>query len=221
MNSTATFGRTSVLRGIAPLLAAPLLLIGCDSSVLTPDVETEITEIRSGQYSLDTSHATLLWRVDHLGFSPFLGRFNEFDASLDFDADNIENSSLEVVVNTASLDVNLPEFEEELRADWFNVEQFPQAVYRTTSFAEAIDDNSFVFNGELTFMGVTAPVALSVDFHRGARDISRRLQYVIGFSASASFQRSAFGLDNLINIGIGDEVELEIHVEFINTNAES
>lgn len=215
MNSISLFGR------VAPLLAASLLLAGCDSSVLTPDVETEITEIRSGQYSLDRDHATLIWKVDHLGFSTYIGRFNDFDASLDFDPENIENSSLEVIVNTASLDVNLPEFEEELRADWFNVEQFPQAVYRTTSLAEAIDENTFVFNGELTFMGVTAPVALEVDFHRGARDISRRLQYVIGFSASASVQRSAFGLDNLVNIGIGDEVELEIHVEFINTAGES
>ncbi|MCY3689718.1 MAG: YceI family protein [Gammaproteobacteria bacterium] len=205
----------------ALLFAAPLLLAGCDSSVLTPDVETEIAEIRSGQYSLDRDHATLIWKVDHLGFSTYIGRFNDFDASLDFDPENIGNSSLEVIVNTASLDVNLPEFEDELRADWFNVEQFPQAVYRTTSLAETIDENTFVFNGELTFMGVTAPVALEVDFHRGARDISRRLQYVIGFSASASVQRSAFGLDNLVNIGIGDDVELEIHVEFINTGDES
>ncbi|MXX07487.1 MAG: YceI family protein [Gammaproteobacteria bacterium] len=205
----------------ALLFAAPLLLAGCDSSVLTPDVETEIAEIRSGQYSLDRDHATLIWKVDHLGFSTYIGRFNDFDASLDFNPENIGNSSLEVIVNTASLDVNLPEFEDELRADWFNVEQFPQAVYRTTSLAETIDENTFVFNGELTFMGVTAPVALEVDFHRGARDISRRLQYVIGFSASASVQRSAFGLDNLVNIGIGDDVELEIHVEFINTGDES
>ena len=215
MNSISSFGR------VAPLLAVPLLLAGCDSSVLTPDVETEITEIRSGQYSLDRDHATLIWKVDHLGFSTYIGRFNDFDASLDFDPENIENSSLEVIVNTASLDVNLPAFEDELRADWFNVEQFPQAVYRTTSLTETIDENTFVFNGELTFMGVTAPVALEVDFHRGARDISRRLQYVIGFSASANVQRSAFGLDNLVNIGIGDEVELEIHVEFINTGDES
>jgi len=215
MNSISRFGR------VAPLLAASLLLAGCDSSVLTPDAETEITEIRSGEYSLDRDHATLIWKVDHLGFSTYIGRFNDFDASLDFDPENIENSSLEVIVNTASLDVNLPEFEDELRADWFNVEQFPQAVYRTTSLAETIDENTFVFNGELTFMGVTAPVALEVDFHRGARDISRRLQYVIGFSASASVQRSAFGLDNLVNIGIGDEVELEIHIEFINTGDES
>ncbi len=215
MNSISSFGR------VAPLLAVPLLLAGCDSSVLTPDVETEIAEIRSGQYSLDRDHATLIWKVDHLGFSTYIGRFNDFDASLDFDPENIGNSSLEVIVNTASLDVNLPAFEDELRADWFNVEQFPQAVYRTTSLAETIDENTFVFNGELTFMGVTAPVALEVDFHRGARDISRRLQYVIGFSASASVERSAFGLDNLVNIGIGDEVELEIHVEFINTGGDS
>ncbi len=202
-------------------LAAPLLLAGCDSSILTPDVETEITEIRSGQYRLDRNHATLLWKVDHLGFSTFVGRFNDFDASLDFDPENLAHSSLEVVVNTAGLDVNIPEFEEELRGDnWFNVEAFPQAVYRTTSFSEAIDGNTFVFNGELTFMGTTAPVALEIDFHGGGRNFLTR-SYTVGFSARANFQRSTFGLDRFVSFGIGDDIELEIHVEFMDTGGES
>ena len=210
----ATSRHSIPLRRFAPLLAVPLLLTGCDR-ILTPDFETEITEVRAGQFTLDPNHATLLWKLNHLGFSTFVGRFNDFDASLDFDPENIENSSLEVVVNTAGLDINLPEFEEELRGDnWFNVEAFPQAVYRTTSFAEAIDENSFVFNGELTFMGTTAPVALEVDFHGGGRNFLTR-SYTVGFSASANFQRSTFGLDRFVSFGVGDDIELEIHVEFM------
>ena len=195
------------------ILLCSALLLSCDR-LLTPGFETEITELRAGQYTLDPDHATLLWKINHLGFSTFVGRFNDFDASLDFDPENIENSSLEVVINTAGLDVNLPEFEEELRGSaWFDVENFPQAVFRTTSFVEAIDEDSFVFEGDLTLLGTTAPVTLTINFHGGGRNVLTR-SYTIGFSASTSFQRSVFGLDRFTSFGVGDDIELEIHVEF-------
>ena len=199
------------------ILVCSALLLSCNR-LLTPGFETEITELRAGQYTLDPDHATLLWKINHLGFSTFIGRFNDFDAILDFDPENIENSSLEVVISTAGLDVNLPAFEEELRgSNWFDVENFPQAVFRTTSFVEAIDENSFVFEGDLTLLGTTAPVTLNINFHGGGRNVLTR-SYTIGFSASTSFQRSVFGLDRFTSFGVGDEIELEIHVEFQQNN---
>lgn len=198
-----------------PAIAGTVLLTACDR-VMTPDFETEIAEIRSGQFTLDPNHATLLWKLNHLGFSTLTGRFNDFDATLDFDPENVENSSVEVIIETAGLDMNLPEFEEELRGEnYFNVAQFPQAIYRTTSLAETIDEDTYVFDGELTLRGVTAPVAIEVSFNGGGRvTFPPPPVYTIGFSASASFQRSTFGIDRFVSFGVGDEIELEIHVEF-------
>lgn len=203
-------------------IAGTVLLTACDR-VMTPDFETEIAEIRSGQFTLDPNHATLLWKLNHLGFSTLTGRFNDFDATLDFDPDNIENSSVEVIIETAGLDMNLPEFEEELRGEnYFNVAQFPQAIYRTTSLAETIDEDTYIFDGELTLRGVTAPVAIEVSFNGGGRvTFPPPPVYTIGFSASASFQRSTFGIDRFVTFGVGDEIELEIHVEFQESGEES
>lgn len=199
------------------ILACSGLLISCDR-ILTPDFNTEITEIRSGQYVLDPNHASLIWKINHLGFSTFVGRFNDFDASLDFDPENIENSTVEVVINTAGLDINNPEFAEELRGDnWFDVETFPQAVFRTTSFVEAVDDDTFVFAGDLTLLGTTAPVNLEITFHGGGRNFLTR-SYTVGFSATSTFQRSDFGLDRFTSFGVGDDIELEIHVEFMDAS---
>ncbi|HAS48506.1 MAG TPA: polyisoprenoid-binding protein, partial [Gammaproteobacteria bacterium] len=143
------------LRRLSLLLICSAFLVSCDR-LLTPDFNTDVTELRGGAYTLDPDHATLLWKINHLGFSTFIGRFNDFDATLDFDPENIESSQVEVVINTAGLDINNEEFAEELRGDaWFNVEQFPQAVFRSTSFIEAIDEDSFVFTGDLTLLGVT------------------------------------------------------------------
>ena len=203
---------------LAFVLVGASLLFSCNR-LLTPDQTTEVTEVRAGQYVLDPNHATLIWKLNHLGFSTFLGSFNEFEASLDFDPENIENASLEVVIDTASLDVDLPEFEEELRGDnWFDVAAFPQAIFRTTRYIEAIDDDSFIFEGDLTLLGTTAPVSLEVNFHGGGRNFLTR-SYTVGFSGSAIFNRSDFGLDRFTSFGVGDEIELEIHVEFMDAGA--
>jgi polyisoprenoid-binding protein YceI len=193
-------------------LACSAFLVSCDR-LLTPDFETEMAELSTGQYTLDPDHATLLWKINHLGFSTYIGRFDSFDASLDFDPENIGNSQLEVIIDTTSLDINNEEFAEELKGpNWFNSEAFPQAVYRTTSLLES-NENSFVFQGELTLLGVTAPVPLNVEFNGGGRNFLTRAN-TIGFSATTTFQRSVFGLDRFTSFGVGDDIELEIHVEF-------
>jgi polyisoprenoid-binding protein YceI len=208
----------SSLVRLALALVGASLLFSCNR-LLTPDQTTEVTEVRAGQYVLDPNHATLIWKLNHLGFSTFLGSFNDFEASLDFDPENIESASLEVVIDTASLDVDLPEFEEELRGDnWFDVAAFPQAIFRTTRYIEAIDDDSFIFEGDLTLLGTTAPVSLEVNFHGGGRNFLTR-SYTVGFSGSAIFNRSDFGLDRFTSFGVGDEIELEIHVEFMDAGA--
>ncbi|MBV57180.1 MAG: YceI family protein [Pseudohongiellaceae bacterium] len=198
------------------VLVCSVLLVSCDR-LLTPDFNTEITELRAGQYTIDSDHASVLWKINHLGFSTFIGRFNDIEASLDFDPENIENSSVEVIINTTGLDINNPEFAEELRgSNWFDVENFPQAVYRTTSFLES-NENTFVFEGELTLLGVTAPVTLNVVFNGGGRNFLTR-KYTLGFSGSANFQRSVFGLSRFTSFGVGDDINLEIHIEFQDLN---
>jgi polyisoprenoid-binding protein YceI len=208
------FSSIKTYRKIALLLACSALLVSCDR-LLTP--ETSVQELRAGQYTLDKDHATLMFKINHLGFSTYIGRFNEFDANLDFDPANPADATLEVIVNTASIDVNNPTFAEDLRgADWFDVATYPQAVFRTTSLVES-NENSFVFAGDLTLLGVTQPVMLNVDFHGGGRNFLTR-KYTLGFSGDVNFQRSAFGLDNLVAFGVGDDIEMEIHVEFQDSN---
>lgn len=200
-------------RYAALVLLSSFVLAGCDR-LITPDFNTEVASLRGGAYTLDKEHASLVWKIDHLGFSRYIGRFNEFDASLDFDPENVANSQLEVIIDTASLDVNNPSFEDDLRgSDWFDVENFPQAIYRTTSLVETISEDTFVFEGDLTLLGTTAPVQMTVTFNGGARNFLTR-KYTLGFSATAEFNRSDFGLDNMVAFGVGDDIQLEVHVEF-------
>jgi polyisoprenoid-binding protein YceI len=156
----------------------------------------------------------VVFKVNHLGFSTYVGRFNSVDASLDFDPEKIESAKLQVIVDMKSIDVNNPKFAEDLRGpDWLDTEKFPQAVFKTTRFVESKDKNSFKFEGDLTFHGVTAPVTLDVQFHGGGRNFLTR-KFTLGFSANAKFKRSVFGADNMTSLGVGDDIELEINAEF-------
>lgn len=192
-------------------LAGLLLLAAC-TSLITPKLNTDYTTLRAGQYKLDKSHATVLFKVSHLGFSKYIGRFNELDATLDFDPQNFMAARLEAVVQTASVDVNDPDFEETLRGPgWFDSTSYPQAVLRTTS-AEKLNETTTRFRGDFTLHGVTIPLDLDITFIAGATNpITGR--YVIGFSATATVRRSEHGIAAHVP-AVGDEVELEIHAEF-------
>jgi len=65
----------STAQRLVILLAFTGLLSACDR-ILTPDFETDIQELGSGNYTLDPDHASLLFKINHLGFSNFIGRFN-------------------------------------------------------------------------------------------------------------------------------------------------
>lgn len=210
------------------IVACSFLLVACDKAV-TPDLKTDVQAVKGGKYSLDKDHASLIFKLNHLGFSTYVGRFNSMEASLDFDPENIEKSSLEVSVDMASIDVNNTAFADQLRgADWLDTAQFPRATFKTTRYIASTDvaatvntassnaasaKNTFAFEGDLTFHGVTKPITLNATFHGGGRNMLTR-KNTLGFSGRTTFKRSDFGVGKFTSMGIGDDVTLDINVEF-------
>jgi polyisoprenoid-binding protein YceI len=193
----------------ALLLAATLT--AC-TSLIAPKVKTELAELKGGNYQLDPNHTAVLFKVNHSGFSKFVGRFETAAARLDFDPDNITQAKLDARVNTDSLNVNNPSFEDTLKGgDWFDTATHPEAQF-ITERAELLEGNQVRFYGQLTLRGVTAPISLDVNFNGGAYSLLNNA-YTIGFAAKGTILRSDFGMDKYLDL-VGDEVELEIHAEF-------
>lgn len=188
------------------------LLGGCGQLIPAHHQSQEPAALRPGRYRLDPAHAAVGFKVDHLGFSRFAGRFNRFDASLDFDAATPEAARLEVLLDIASLDVNAPVFADTLRGPgWFDAARFPQARF-VSQRVTPLGPNTGKVAGDLTLHGVTAPFILNVTFNGGAANaLSGR--YTLGFSANGRLRRSAFGIDALVP-AVGDAVELDIEAEF-------
>jgi polyisoprenoid-binding protein YceI len=193
-----------------------LLAIGACGYLLPSHHQTiEPSALQGGAFALDPEHATLHWKVDHLGFSQFVGRFDRFDASLDFDPNDPAAARLEVVVETASVSTHVPGFADELRGrSWLDTDRHPEARFTSREITVTGPDTGTV-TGELTLLGLTNPVTFGVTFNGGAPNIVTG-RYTLGFAAHAVIDRTAFGLSTLAP-AIGREVTLEIHVEFVAT----
>ena len=55
----------------------------------------------------------MLFKIRHLGLSTYVGRFNDFDATLEFDPNNMSAAKLSAVVDMSSVDINDQEIEVE------------------------------------------------------------------------------------------------------------
>jgi polyisoprenoid-binding protein YceI len=196
---------------LGALIAMSLWLGACGH--LIPRAETPPpAELPAGAYRLDPEHATLLIKIDHLGFSQLVGRFDRFDATLDFDADDPAASRLGAEIDPASIDFNLPKFEQDLRGpDWFDVARYPEARFASRSIA-ITGANTGRITGDLTLHAVTQPVTLDVTFNGGGDSLVTG-RYTLGFAGTGTLSRSAFGLGGYAP-AVGDEVTLELHAEF-------
>ncbi|MCG9711303.1 YceI family protein [Shewanella insulae] len=120
----------------------------------------------AADYVIDTqgAHASVQFKVSHLGYSFVVGRFNEFAGDFSFDSKQIGDAKVNVTINTASLDSNHAERDKHLRsADFLNVAKHPEASFKSTSVKD-LGDGKFVLNGMLTLNGVTKPVAIDAKF---------------------------------------------------------
>ena len=202
-------------KSLPAIIALSLTLTGCAAlaPAFVPTANPNPTALRAGDYTLDQDHAALLFKVSHLGFANYVGRFERFDVSLDFDAENPEAARVDAVIDMASLDVANDPFANTLMGpSWFDAGAFPETLFRSTGI-EITGDNTGVVTGELTMRGVTRPVTMDVTFNGGGYDRLRGA-YVIGLSAQSEIDRREFGVDRFAGL-VGNKVTLEIEAEFL------
>jgi len=180
---------------------------------------TPLKGMPSGLYELDKTHASLIWRVDHLGLSKYTARFTNFDVDIDLNALEPEKSRVRATIDPTSIRTDYPntekkDFDAELvnNAGWFNAEQFPEITFLSTA-VEKTSENTGKITGDLTFLGVTKPVTLDVVFNKAMGNHPFANKPALGFSATTSLKRSDFGMTTYIP-NIGDEVEIIIEAEF-------
>jgi polyisoprenoid-binding protein YceI len=203
-------------------LAALLPLASLASAEDIPPAAT--VAVPAGAYTLDKSHATLIFKVNHLGFSNYTARFKRFDAQLQFDPEQLAAAQLTATVDARSIETDFPDpaqldFNAQLQdKDWLDTAKYPQMKYVSKSI-DITGKNTLRIHGELTLRGVTKPVILEATYNGGYAGHPMDPHARVGFSAHGTLQRSDFGLSYGIpepgtTMGVGDEVSLILELEF-------
>lgn len=161
-------------------------------------------------YKIDSRHTYPVFEINHLGFSTQRGRFNKASGTIALDT-AARQGSVEVSVETASIDMGLDEWDKHMRSnDWFDVERFPTMSFKSTNL---IFDGGrpVAAEGEFTLLGVTKPLRLIITGFRCAPHPLHKKE-VCGADVSTTIKRSEFGMTRSLP-GIGDVVKISIPVE--------
>lgn len=162
-------------------------------------------------WQLDHAHTQVFFTVSHLGFTEMLGQFRKFDATLKLDPEDWTRSSVEAVIEAASVDMNHEGLNEHLRnEDFFHVEKHPTLRFRSTR-VENLGGDRLRLHGELTLLGQTRPVSLEVRINKFGEHPMRKVSWV-GFRAEGRIKRSDFGMTYALG-PVGDEVGIILNVE--------
>lgn len=147
--------------------------------------------VPAGTWQVDGVHSSIGFAVKHWGVSSFRGSFPAFTGS--FRTADGRLRSVEGTVDVGSLVVADPNLDGHLRSDdFFAVEQFPQATFRSTSISEAADGR-IALTGELTIRDVTLPATFSGEI--GGVGVDAYGLTRIGLAFEGSIDRTAFGVD--------------------------
>jgi polyisoprenoid-binding protein YceI len=165
-------------------------------------------------YVLDPAHTSATFKIEHLGISWVSGRFNDVSGKCAIDKSDPTQSTFEVTIKATSIDTNQPQRNEHLRSkDFFDVKQFPEMTFKSTSVKKASDaDGVYEVTGDFTMHGVTKPVTFTL---RGGKEAEfPKGTQRIGFFTEFTIKRSDYGMDKML-AAVGDAVKVTVSFEAV------
>lgn len=166
-------------------------------------------------WTIDKAHSAINFEVTHF-FTPVDGKFSDYEATVNFDPENLEESMIDVKIMVNSIDTENERRDGHLKtADFFNAEKWPYITFKSSSI-EKTGDNEFVANGELTIKDVTKEVALPFTLLGVMDNPMQEGKIVAGIKASTVVDRTDYTVgtgDWASDAVIGDEVTVDLNLE--------
>ena len=158
------------------------------------------------------AHASIQFKISHLGYSWLLGRFNDFDGRFSYDEKNTRDASVEVTINTKSIDSNHAERDKHLRgSDFLDVSKFPTAKFVSTNYQEDKNGKT-TLTGNFTLHGVTKEIV--IDVTKGGAGNDPWGGYRRGFEGKTRIALKDYGITKSLGPASA-ELELLLNIEGI------
>ena len=170
-----------------------------------------ITQAFAAHFKVDPTHGFVEFKISHMGFSLDGGRFDKFSGDLVWDKDHPSASSIEVTVDTTSVDTNHAQRDEHISGpDFLNVAKFPTATFKSTMYHG--DANGGKLMGNFTLNGVTRQI--TIDVKRLGEGKDPWGGYRVGFSGETTINGADYGYTNGM---LKQPIAISLSVEGIRT----
>jgi len=166
----------------------------------------------SADYVMDTkgAHASIQFRVKHLGYSWLVGRFNKFEGQFSYDATVPENTTIEMKIDPASIDSNHAERDKHLRGENFlHVRKYRVSKFVGTGL-EVLPDGSMILKGDFTLHGHTKPIQIQVSEIGEGKDPWGGYRH--GFTGFTTINTSDYGMKSVLRTEFR-QIELFLNIE--------
>ena len=174
-------------------------------------IASSVTLAAPVDYKIDPTHTATVFSWNHFGFSTPSANFTDIQGTIKVDNAKPSNSSVEVTIPLSSVNTNVVALDKEFQEEaWFNAAKYPNITFKSTK-VETKDKKHFKITGDLTVKGVTKPVVLDAVLNKQGEHPMAKVP-AIGFNATTSFNRSAFGIGNYVP-NVGDKITVNITTE--------
>ena len=185
---------------------------------MTDILTTVAIEDLTGDYQIDPAHTQLAFVARYAMVTKVRGQFNDFEGTVHIDAQDPSKSSAEVRINAASISTGNGDRDAHLRnADFFDVETYPEILFKSTRVDELGDDRYRV-TGDLVIKGVAKPVSVDIEYTGSAKDPFGNLR--AGFDGKTEVNRKDWGVtwNAALETGgflVGDKIRLELDISAV------
>lgn len=179
----------------------------------------------TANWQIDPNHSSAQFAVRHLGLSTVRGAFTKVTGSANLDDKDISKSSVEVTIDTNSVDTRVPNRDNDLRSDhFFDVAKYPTITFKSTK-VEQVTPGKLKITGDLTIHGTTKEVVLDVDGPAAPIKDPWGNQRIAA-SATTTINRQDYGVKynaTMDNGGlvVGNDVQITIDVELVQPGTRS
>jgi len=168
-------------------------------------------------YQIDPAHTYPSFEADHFGgVSVWRGKATKTSGSIVLDQ-AAKSGSVDITVDAGSIDFGHAKLNERAKSpELFDVAKYPTITYKGTLSGFKGDAPTEV-DGQITMHGVTKPLKLTLNQFKCMQNPMLKKE-VCGADASATLDRSQFGIDDGVKYGFKMEVKLQIQVEGIRAS---
>lgn len=168
------------------------------------------------QWKVDPTHTNVGFEIKHMMVSKVRGDFSDLEGTIEGDPKDLENTKINFRIGINSISTNNEERDNHLRSnDFFEAEKYPNMTFESTTIKK-VGANKYELTGNLTIKDVTKETTFDVEYL--GEQTNPWGVAVVGFEASTTISRKAFGLtwNQALETGgvlVGDDVKIQIDLQ--------